>query len=48
MIYNNKKSKQSNQYNKRSMGHNAHLRNQFKSIHTFEKNYEYIITLMKR
>ena len=31
-------------YNKRPMGHIAHLRKQFKSINT----YDYIITLIKR
>ena len=36
---------------KRPMGHIAHLRNQFKSINTFEKRYmmyDYIITLIRR
>ena len=28
--------------NKRPMGHIAHLRNQFKSINTFELSYDYI------
>ena len=30
------------------MGHIAHLRNQLKSINTFEKSYDYIITLIRR
>ena len=30
------------------MGHIAHLRNQFKSINTFKKGYDYIITLIRR
>ena len=33
--------------NKRPMGHSTHLRNQ-KSISTFEKSYDYIITLIRR
>ena len=32
---------------KRPMGHIAHLRNQSKSINTFEKSNNYIITLSK-
>ena len=34
--------------NKRPMGHITHLRNQFKSINTFAKSYNYIITLIWR
>ena len=30
------------------MGYIAHLRNQFKAINTFEKSYDYIITLIRR
>ena len=40
--------KKTQQLNKRSMGHIAHMRNQFKSINTFEKSYDYIITLIRR
>ena len=29
-------------FNKRPMGHIAHLRNQFKSMNTFERSYDYI------
>ena len=28
-------------YNKRPMGHIAHVRNQFKSINTFAQSYDY-------
>ena len=28
--------------NKRPMGHIAHLRNQFKSMNTFKRSYDYI------
>ena len=31
---------------KRSMGHIAHLRNQYKSINTFAQSYDYIMTLI--
>ena len=34
--------------NKRPMGHIAHLRNQVKSINTFEQSYDYVITLIGR
>ena len=34
--------------NKRTMCHFAHLRNQFKLVNTFEKSYNYIITLIRR
>ena len=33
---------------KRPMGHIVHLGNLFKSINTFEKSYDYIITLIRR
>ena len=35
-------------YNKRPMGHIAHLRNQFKLINTFVTSYDYIITSTRR
>ena len=35
-------------WNKRPMGHIAHLRNQFKSVNTFAQGYVYIITLIWR
>ena len=38
-----KQEKQENPWNKRPMGHIAHLRKQFKSINT----YDYIITLIR-
>ena len=31
-------------HNKRPMDHTAHLRNQFKSMNTFERSYDYIYT----
>ena len=34
--------------NRRPMGHIAHLWNQFKSINTSEKSYDYIKTLIRR
>ena len=33
--------------NKRPMGHITHLRNQFKSINTFQQSYGYIITFIR-
>ena len=33
---------ESKSYNKRPMGHIAHMKNQFKSMNTFEQNYDYI------
>ena len=34
-------------FNKRPMGHIAHLKKQFKSMNTFENSYDYIITLIE-
>ena len=33
-------------FNKRPMGHIAHLKKQLKSMNTFENSYDYIITLI--
>ena len=41
-VKNNKKKKRLYLNNKRSMSHIAHLRNQFKSMNTFERSYEFI------
>ena len=35
-------------FNKKPMGNIANLRNQFKSINTYEKRFDYIITLIRR
>ena len=38
---------ESKSYNKRPMGHIAHMRNQFKSMNTFERNYDYTVYIIK-
>ena len=46
MEFHDQQVKQELQRNKRPMGHNPHLRNQFKFTNTFE-SYDYVITLIR-